>query len=202
MRVKVCGMRDPDNVKALEKTEPDYVGFIFYEGTKRCVDWENPIQSGRMSPVGVFVNAEARFIEKMIGSWKLEYVQLHGDESPEFCAIVSGMGVKVIKAFAVDQNFDFSETEPYHSVADYFLFDTKGEKYGGTGIVFDWSILKNYKGNKPFFLSGGIHPGMTDAVKAFDHSMLHAIDINSGFEDEPGMKNTRKIKKFLHEILN
>src|SRR5690625_2757352 len=202
MRVKVCGMRDPDNVKALGSVGPDYIGFIFYEGTKRCVDSKNPIRVEQIEPVGVFVNADAGFIEEMIGSWKLGHVQLHGDEPPEFCASIREMGVKVIKAFAIDRYFDFSKTDPYLGVTDFFLFDTKGETYGGTGIVFDWTILKKYKGDRPFFLSGGIHPGMVEAVKSFDHPMLHAIDINSGFEDQPGMKNIRKIENFLHEIHN
>lgn len=202
MRVKVCGMRDPVNVKELEKTGPDYLGFIFYEGTKRCVDSKNPIRSDRLKSVGVFVNSDVHFIEEMIDAWELQLVQLHGDESPEFCAAIRELDVEVIKAFAVDQDFDFSKTDPYLHVTDYFLFDTKGEKYGGTGIVFDWDILKQYRGARPFFLSGGIHPGMVNAVKEFDHSMLHAIDINSGFEDRPGMKNIKKVEKFLHEIHN
>lgn len=200
MKVKVCGMRDPENVAALEKTEVDYIGFIFYEGSSRYVRPEAPVTTGSLVPVGVFVNAEKGFILEMIPAWNLQYVQLHGDESPQYCAEIREAGVKIVKAFSVDRGFDFSATEPYSGSADYFLFDTKGENYGGNGIPFDWEILDRYKGNRPFWLSGGIHPGMADAVREFSHPLLYAIDINSGFETEPGLKNIKNIEKFLHEI--
>lgn len=200
MKIKVCGMREKDNVTALEKTGADYIGFIFYEGSSRFVNPEIPVVTTSLLPVGVFVNAGKDFIKKMIESWDLEYIQLHGGESAEFCQEIREMGVKVIKAFSVDEDFDFSETENYSSSVDYFLFDTKGKNYGGNGIPFDWKILDRYQGNQPFWLSGGIHPGMADQIKDFYHPMLYAIDINSGFEDRPGLKNIKKIENFLHEI--
>jgi len=129
-----------------------------------------------------------------------KFVQLHGKEDPSVCRILKKNGLKVIKAFNLNKDFRFRILKDYESAVDYFLFDTKTRVHGGSGKKFDWDILEKYKESTPFFLSGGIKPDDASKIKQIDYPWLYGIDLNSGFEDEPGLKNVDLLKKFLDEL--
>jgi len=198
VKLKVCGMRAPDNIAALSDLAPDYMGFIFWENSKRFVNNPTPDLPASIKKTGVFVDASPAYITDMVKHHQLQAVQLHGEESPNFCQKLNALGLEIIKAFAVDASFDFSVLEAYETVCNYFLFDTKGPLPGGNGNRFDWSVLRNYPSAKPFFLSGGIGPGDQNAIASIINLNLplYAIDINSQFEIEPGLKNIEIIKQF------
>ena len=202
MKLKVCGMRSPNNIINLAKIMPDYMGFIFWENSKRFVSNSTPDLGETVKKVGVFVNARLDYIQECIEAHKLNAVQLHGNESPEQCGELGEIDVEVIKAFTVQKKFDFSKILVYESVCDYFLFDTKGELPGGNGLHFNWNLLKDYPSKKPFFLSGGIGPNDCVAIASIIklNLPLYAIDVNSKFEIEPGFKNIQSIKEFKSKL--
>lgn len=197
-------MRNAGNIRSIAALQPDYMGFIFYEKSMRFAgeDFTLPEISETIKKVGVFVNEKREKILEMVQRHNLDAVQLHGEESPEFCMELEP-SVKIIKAFGLSREFDFSITESYEGYCDYFLFDTKTEGYGGSGKMFDWSLLNNYKGRTPFFLSGGIEAEqMPDIARlASRFSSLFAIDVNSKFEISPGIKDVEKLKKLKHGLL-
>lgn len=200
--IKVCGMKFTENREQVEKLPVDLLGYIFYTPSKRFIG-EQPdsgLFDSSLPKVGVFVDENAFEILGLAKNFGFEYIQLHGKENPLTCQILKKQGLKVIKAFPVDETFDFKKTAPYEKVADYFLFDTKTKLHGGSGQKFDWGILNRYTGHKPFFLSGGIGPDDANEIKKIDHPKLTGIDLNSGFETEPGLKNIEKLKKFISEI--
>ncbi len=200
MKIKVCGMKIPQNIDRLTKLDIDFIGFIFYEKSARYVD-EVPCEIPKnIKKTGVFVNEN---IQKVIGISRennLDYVQLHGNENIEYCKKLKEKNINIIKAFSTDENFDFRTTCRYQAFCDYFIFDTKGKNYGGNGLKFNWKLLENYKGETPFLLSGGILPEDAQAIKSFKHKMFVGIDINSGFEVKPAVKNISKIERFINEI--
>ncbi len=210
MKIKVCGMRHSDNIKELVKLSPDYIGFIFYKKSKRFVaDFpEVEIPKG-IKKVGVFVNETIDEIRNKVNKYNLQAVQLHGDETPIFCKELKcqferSRELMIIKAFAVNAAFDFNETKPYQDSCDVFLFDTKGNDYGGNGIKYDWNILKKYKGKTPYLLSGGISENDVEPILSFMKGQAFnqclGVDVNSGFEDSPANKNIEKLKIFLKKV--
>lgn len=193
MKLKICGMKYPDNIQEVVKLQPDYLGFIFYEKSSRFFDGTIPEIPKSIQKVGVFVNAHLDEVLDKVTQYDLQIVQLHGNESREFCDLLKHINVTVIKVFSVDDDFDFEEIRPFESVCDYFLFDTKGPLQGGNGIPFNWQILKYYPSQKPFFLSGGI--GLTEIKEIKKLNLpICAIDVNSKFEIEPGLKNIELLK--------
>ena len=198
MKLKVCGMRELENIEKLMALQPDYMGFIFWAPSSRYVSQPTPKLPDTIKKTGVFVDANPAHITAMAKQHQLQALQLHGDESPDFCQKLQDLELEIIKAFAVDTSFDFSVLEAYETVCDYFLFDTKGPLPGGNGNRFDWSVLRNYPSAKPFFLSGGIGPKDQSAIASIINLNLplYAIDINSQFESEPGLKNIETIKQF------
>ena len=199
--LKICGNRD--NIVEVASLNPDYMGFIFYEPSPRHVgvDFKMPVLPKSIKKVGVFVNEDVEVIKKLVAKFKLDFVQLHGHESVEDCRVLKEFGVGVIKVFSIDTTFDFKTTIPYEHVVDYFLFDTKGKFYGGNAIPFDWNLLADYHLRVPFFLGGGLDLENISGIKNISTMNLHAIDVNSGVEDSPGLKNIVKTKSML-EILN
>jgi phosphoribosylanthranilate isomerase len=205
LKIKVCGMRDPENVSGVVAVLPDFIGFIFYPKSKRFVGFEPSAKLLAAVPdsvkkVGVFVDETPEKVMETVQIWNLDVVQLHGNESSEFCQQIQDLGITVFKAFSVDEQFDFEKLNAYSGVCDSFLFDTKGQLPGGTGQKFNWQLLKNYKGNVPFFLSGGIGPDDVEAVRNFQHPQLFGIDINSGFEIEPALKDAGKVHAFIKKV--
>ena len=198
MFVKVCGITTHEQAQEISQLV-DYIGFIFHPNSPRFVSQSFP--SMKAKKVGVFVNVPIQELIQTAILEKLDSVQLHGDESPEYCAALNNQ-VQVIKSFGVDAGFDFDELNAFEPYVDYFLFDTKTPKYGGSGKQFDWSLLKNYNGTTPFILSGGLHPLALKPIRALKHEKLAGIDLNSGFESEPGTKNISTLKQFLHDFRN
>jgi phosphoribosylanthranilate isomerase len=203
MKIKVCGLRDPENIKAVAALEPDYMGFIFYGSSPRYV-YELQIDALESIPhtinkTAVFVNESAEIINDLIDKYNFDFIQLHGDESPEFCNSLRDKAI-VIKAFGVNNDFDFKQLNKYKNKVDLFLFDTKTESYGGSGKTFDWGILDNYELEIPFFLSGGISPEKIEEVKYINHPQFYGIDLNSKFEITPGLKDLEKLEKAFNTI--
>lgn len=196
--IKVCGMKNLENIKELSALDIDYMGLIFYPKSKRFISGEIP--EINIPKIGVFVNENISIIEEKHKKYNLSFLQLHGDESPDFCKQLMNKGYKIIKAFRVDDSFDFNITKPYEEYCNYFLFDAKGKDYGGNGIIFNWNILNQYKGNLPFFLSGGINIHSTESISSFQHEKLFSLDINSGFEVETGIKNIPLIQQFINKL--
>jgi len=212
--VKVCGMRNPDNIIDLLQLPVDWMGLIFYEKSKRNVPNSAAkgivaASEGKVKRVGVFVNEDIETIVQKVAKFKLNFVQLHGKESPDYCydllaksAKTFGCGddLQIIKAFSVDENFDFSITQAYEPYVNYFLFDTKGKNPGGNGFTFDWTLLKKYTGNLPFLLSGGLDEFSAEAIKSLDLQMLVGVDVNSKFEIEPALKDVEMVARFTQSL--
>lgn len=208
MKIKVCGMRHPQNIEALGNLPVNFMGLIFYPNSPRFAGDLLPEELLVLLPdhirkVGVFVNADLDYLLETAEKYGFHYIQFHGNESVEFIRKVkSSLKVKTIKAFNVAKAEDFEATEAYSGEVDYFLFDTKTDQHGGSGKKFDWEILKAYQGETPFFLSGGIASEDASALKSLNHPKLFAIDINSKFELEPGLKDISKIDHFTKQILS
>jgi phosphoribosylanthranilate isomerase len=202
LRIKVCGMKSVENREQVEKLGVDFLGYIFYDPSKRFVgdQPEAGLFNSKKQKVGVFVNENAFEIMGMAKNLGLDYVQLHGNENLKTCQMLKKQGLKIIKAFSVDEKFHFSDTKPFDKVADFFLFDTKTDQPGGSGQKFNWEILNKYQGYTPFFLSGGIGPDDIESIKEIKHDRFTGVDLNSGFEDEPGVKNIEKLKGFIEAL--
>lgn len=205
VKFKVCGMKYSENIQDISTLKPDYLGFIFWEKSARNFHLtELPKLDASIKKVGVFVNPNLEEIQEKITNFQLEAVQLHGKESVDFCNNVKKLDIEIIKAFSVDNDFDFNQLRAYENAVDYFLFDTKGKLPGGNGTTFDWQVLENYTLEKPFFLSGGI--GLTEITKTKEFldsdlsKYCYAIDVNSRFELEPGLKNKIKLEKFKKSL--
>ena len=207
MLIKVCGMREPENIRRVAEVGADWMGFIFYARSPRFVGSLSPDEISKEKAVreppvrvGVFVDATPEYMMEMGNKYALGYLQLHGNESPDTCYALQKRGYAVIKAFSIADKEDLKLTADYEGRADYFLFDTKCNGYGGSGKQFDWSVLTAYKGQTPFLLSGGINPDSVEAIRNFHHPKLAGLDLNSGFETAPGMKDAEKLKIFIDKI--
>ncbi|WP_420398968.1 phosphoribosylanthranilate isomerase [Flagellimonas sp.] len=228
MKLKVCGMNH--NPLEVAQLQPDYLGFIFWEPSPRYFQGEISELPETIKKIGVFVDAEIEDVLEKVETFCLDGVQLHGNESPKYCQELrhaelparpaggdSGFqsngipkqvrndSLSIIKVFSIKDSFDFSILKPYEEVCDFFLFDTKGKLPGGNGYAFDWSILKEYPSTKPYFLSGGIGLESMENLKGFLGSpaskYCHAIDVNSKFEIEPGLKNIVQLEEFKKDLL-
>lgn len=215
MIIKVCGMREPENIRQVSALGIDWMGFIFFAGSPRAVgsnaetgsvfsqgkDRAETIQGNLpVEKVGVFVNSEVGEILQTAEKFRLDSIQLHGKETPAECRFLRKAGYKVIKAFQISSEESLKEIEPYTDCADYFLFDTPCKNYGGSGICFDWSVLESYRGKTPFLLSGGIGPEQAGEVREFHHPRFAGIDLNSKFEIYPGKKEVNTLAAFIRKI--
>lgn len=199
-QIKVCGMREAANIRAVDRLGVDLIGFIFYPPSARFVQEVPaylPVQARR---VGVFVNEELPTVQRLATRFGLDYLQLHGNESPDYCRALRASGARLIKAFSIAQTPDLLQTEAYEDSCEMFLFDTPSEQFGGSGIPFDWSLLDAYTGRTPFLLSGGINACSVPALHHFHHPRLAGYDINSRFERQPGEKDVERIASFLQEL--
>ncbi len=205
LKIKVCGMRDPDNIRQLVALDIDYIGFIFYNKSPRyalplpreAVEAVPP----QVQKVGVFVDDSPCAVTTRIKKYGLQLAQLHGDETPEYCRhIKEESGVKIIKAIAADGSLDIAELESYRGAADYLLFDTHTEQRGGSGHRWDPSLLRDYALDIPWFLSGGIDSDILDEPVTLRLPGLHGLDLNSRFETAPAMKDIEKIRTFLKKL--
>lgn len=193
MKLKVCGLKDPENIKQVLALAPDYIGFIFYKASPRFAGALDPQFVSSISgvkKVGVFVNETAEEVLARVEEYKLDVVQLHGDETTETCSLIR-KEVGVIKAFRVDDAFDFAKTNYYESSCDYILFDSSSRGYGGSGLTFDHARLHDFNSDTPYFLSGGLS---LDNIDGIDRMRTFCVDVNSKFESEPGIKDIQKLK--------
>jgi phosphoribosylanthranilate isomerase len=204
-RIKICGMKYPDNMTEIGSLLPDYMGFIFWEKSARYFDGQIPNLPESIKKVGVFVNESIEVILAKALQYNLQAIQLHGDESVEFCKILKtkiSQEIKIIKVFSISDDFDFELLTPFELVCDFFLFDTKGKLPGGNGFTFDWKVLENYSSKKPFFLSGGIGTEEINSIKEILKTQLpiHALDLNSKFETAPGLKDKTTFENFQKNL--
>ena len=212
MIIKVCGMREPDNIRELLELKPDYVGFIFYAHSKRFV---GELHADAMASIfsstkktGVFVNETMDTMADKVMQYDLDVVQMHGDESAEFCRsfrkflrnVQTEKHVEIIKAFGISEGFDFGILASYEDFVDYFLFDTKTTEHGGSGVCFDWSILENYHGKKSYILSGGLSPDNIHGINEIKDARFYGIDLNSKFEINAGVKDIDKLRSVFEII--
>ncbi|MBP7730154.1 MAG: phosphoribosylanthranilate isomerase [Bacteroidales bacterium] len=209
MKIKVCGLTDEQNVNLLVKTKIDFAGFIFYQGSKRCIG-ENTFRTilkiipRNVKKVGVFVNEHIDKVLKISEEASLDIIQLHGDEDLDYCRRLKSAGMKVIKAFRIKESDKIDFVNAFSDVCDFFLFDTESGLYGGSGKKFNWDIIESIRPEKPFFISGGIEPQDALTLKEISkkNNMMYAVDINSKFETAPGIKDIDKIRKFIIDIKN
>ncbi len=229
MKLKVCGMKYVENIEQVAALQPDYLGFIFYEKSKRNFEGIIPELPKSIKKTGVFVNEYPEILISLVEEYYLDAIQLHGDESVDYIRnlknqlsvrrnlfieenkqikkkknqhFISEQEVEIIKVFGIKDDFDFDILKPYEEVVDYFLFDTKGKERGGNGVKFDWSVLEKYPYSKPFFLSGGIGLNDIEQVQKIINSDLpiYALDVNSKFESKPGVKKIEELKEFKNII--
>lgn len=205
INIKVCGMRDVSNIRNLVKLHPDYIGFIFYSGSERFVGDNFDLGILDYIPesikrVGVFVKAGKDYILDKTDTFGLSLIQLHGGESSAFCRELSHTGIPIIKVFSINEGFNFDSINPFKPSCKYFMFDTECKTYGGSSRKFNWNSLSQYDNEKPVFLSGGIGPEDADPIKELNNLNIHAVDINSRFEEAPGLKNISKIAEFIKKI--
>ena len=230
MKLKVCGMKYVENIQQVAALQPDYLGFIFYEKSKRNFEGIIPEFSNSIKKTGVFVNEYIEIVISLVEEYRLDAIQLHGDESVEYVTdlknqlverrtlfieenkqikkkknqhYISKNDVELIKVFGIKDEFNFDALKPYLEVVDFFLFDTKGKERGGNGTKFDWSVLEKYPFDKPFFLSGGIGLEDVEEVQKILKSDLpiYALDINSQFESKPGVKKIEELKEFKKNVI-
>jgi phosphoribosylanthranilate isomerase len=229
MKLKVCGMKYVENIQEVAELQPDYLGFIFYEKSKRNFEGIIPELPKSVKKAGVFVNEIIEIVISMVEEYRLDAIQLHGDESVAYIIdlknqlaerralfieenkhqrkkknkhFIADSAIEIIKVFGIKDEFDFDILIPYVAVVDYFLFDTKGKERGGNGVQFDWSVLGKYPFKKPFFLSGGIGLEVIDQIKEIINSdiPIYALDVNSKFEKKPGLKNVNEVKNFKNKL--
>ncbi|MDX6746587.1 phosphoribosylanthranilate isomerase [Polaribacter sp. PL03] len=229
MKLKVCGMKYVENIQEVAALQPDYLGFIFYEKSKRNFEGIIPELSKSIKKTGVFVNEYPEILISLVEEYSLDAIQLHGDESVDYVKdlknqlaerralfieenkqikkkknqhYISENEVEVIKVFGIKDEFNFDVLLPYLEVVDFFLFDTKGKERGGNGTKFDWSVLEKYPFDKPFFLSGGIGLEDLEQLQIIRKTNLpiYAVDVNSKFESKPGLKNINEVKSFKNTL--
>lgn len=203
MIIKVCGLRETENLKEVEKLGVDWMGFIFYPRSPRNVMLRPSYLPVKAQRVGVFVNEQKESITQKISEFGLNIVQLHGNESPDFCTDLRNSlpaSIQIMKAVRIEEEADIKKAESYGQSIDYILFETKCDTYGGSGKQFNWKWLQSYNGPHPFILSGGIGPENAQTIKQLTHPYFYGIDLNSRFELSPGIKNIELLDRFLHEL--
>jgi phosphoribosylanthranilate isomerase len=201
MIIKICGMRETENIRQVEQLEADWMGFIFYPPSPRYVCEVPAYLPQKQKRVGVFVNAEKSFILERVKHFQLDLLQLHGNETPSYCSEIRKVShLPVIKTFAITEKTDFTTLCAYEEHTDYFLFDTPCSTAGGSGKAFDHSLLKDYQGHTPFLLSGGLGPDDAEEINNFKHPDFAGIDLNSRFELRPALKSVEKLHVFLSKI--
>jgi len=204
--IKICGMKFPENIKAVAALKPDMMGFIFYPKSPRYAEPLNVAALNALpssiKKIGVFVNENLENILTIAYKYQLDGVQLHGVELVKMCAELKKVGYIVIKAFSIAAAYNFKVTKDYEGACDYFLFDTKTEAYGGSGLKFNWGMLDEYKGETPFILSGGIAADDAEALLKIEHPQFAGVDLNSKFEVSPGLKDVEKLNLFKMSLLN
>ena len=211
--IKVCGMREAENIREVEALGIDLMGFIFWPKSSRYVSERPAYLPTQCKRVGVFVDEDVETIKKIAEEYALDYIQLHGHESPDYIRqlrCVCSDSIATIKAFNIATKEDLEAIKPYEGIVDYYLFDTRATVPagspagsvlpGGTGAQFDWRVLADYVGETSFLLSGGIGPDDAERVKTFQHPKCIGIDLNSRFESAPAIKDAAVLRRFLSQL--
>jgi phosphoribosylanthranilate isomerase len=203
-KLKICGMKYPDNISEVVQLEPDYLGFIFYPASKRYVGDLDPevVKNipAEIKTTGVFVDEKLEVVKEKIAAYQLKAVQLHGKENPAYCNELKKYA-EVIKAFGIDEKFDFDRLDDYYDSVDFFLFDTKTPDHGGSGKTFNWRLLEKYQLTTPFFISGGIGSDNLADLPRINDERLYGVDVNSRFEKEAGLKDAVRLAEFKTSML-
>lgn len=205
LKIKICGMREPENILDIAELKPDLMGFIFYRASPRYFAVNSGCELIASLPkhvrkTGVFVNADFDEITGIVKKFSLDIVQLHGNETPQLCQQLHDEGISLIKSFSIKESIDFKSCTEFIPYTDYFLFDTQTSGYGGSGNKFDWKLLEKYNLGHPFFLSGGIDGNDVKSILEFTNPAFYGIDLNSRFEVKPGLKDIETLKKFISDI--
>ncbi len=204
MKIKVCGLKHPHNIKQIVDSNIDFAGFIFYDESKRHVNRHTlnflKTWNTKVLKVGVFVNHDLDQVKSIVKTYSLDFVQLHGDETPEYLANLTHDNIKLIKAFQINPDFNWDILADYQPFVKYFLFDTPTPSYGGSGKHFNWELLRQYYLDTPFFLSGGIGLQDVSLLQKLNMPNLYAIDVNSQFELKAGLKDSAKLNQFVNKI--
>lgn len=209
MMIKVCGMRDAENIREVDALGINLMGFIFWPKSSRFVSERPAYLPSKVKRVGVFVDEDIETIRRIADEYALDYIQLHGHESPNYITQLTShlspaTSIKIIKAISVSGRDDITTYKTYEGLVDYFLFDTKCPSVGGSGQQFDWSVLSAYDGETPYLLSGGIGPDdterLTTHLSPLTSKRCVGIDLNSRFEIAPGLKDIDKLKEFIKTI--
>lgn len=204
LKIKICGMKQPENIRATAAIHPDYMGFIFYPKSPRFVGNLDPTivkqLPNTICKVGVFVNESIENMLKMAFKYHLNAIQLHGEELPATCETLRKEGLEVIKAFNIATTTDLQHADLYQTGCDYLLFDAKTPFFGGSGKKYSWEILQSYTGRVPFFLSGGIGLDDIARIQKFHHPLWYGVDVNSRFETSPGEKNVKELNDFINQL--
>lgn len=209
MIFKICGMRSGENIAQIfsptvpKAAQPDWMGLIFVESSPRFVNSRPSVLPPEgVKRIGVFRHANRDDVAQCVAHYNLHALQLHGNESPDECRQLRKAfpQLQLIKAFGIGTTADLLAVGDYESLCDYFIFDTLCPTGGGSGRQFDWNILQAYTGNCPFLLSGGLRPQDTAAIRSFVHPRCVGLDLNSGFEIAPGIKNAEVLHRFVSEL--
>lgn len=208
MIIKVCGMRDADNIRAIDELGcVDWMGFIFYPPSSRNVEHVPDYLPKHCKRVGVFVNATVEDILQHQKEFGLDLIQLHGDETPQYCQHLRPLlkeGTKLIKMIQIESTQELEKTHAYEGLVDYFLFETKCQGYGGSGKQFDWEILRDYHGQTPYLITGGIGPDDAERIKTVNSQLstvnFLGLDLNSRFETAPALKNVQLLQSFTKKL--
>ena len=198
--IKVCGMTQGDNIREIEALGVDLRGFNFYPKSPRCLSQMPDYLPQQARRVGVFVNQPKEEVTMYADRFGLDYLQLHGTESPGYCRTLQAAGFHPIKVFSIARAKDLERIHEYEGLCEYFLFDTKTPRYGGSGEQFDWSLLRHYHGRTPFLLGGGINAYSAKAIHALRQPQLAGVDLNSRFELSPGIKDAERVRNFIKEL--
>jgi phosphoribosylanthranilate isomerase len=202
MLIKVCGLTDEKNLKAIANLNIDMIGLNFYPSSKRYLGENERFAAlipEHIENVGVFVDEEFEKVRQIAEKHKLDYLQLHGNETPEYCKRMQKF-TRIIKAFGITKDTNIDKQCRGYEMCDFFLFDTKTPLHGGSGKKFDWDILQTYSASIPFLLSGGIKPKDYVEIKKIEHTMLIGVDVNSKFEISPGYKDVKLLHSFVENL--
>lgn len=207
MFIKVCGMRDAQNIREVDALGVEMIGLIFWPGSKRYVSEKPAYLPEHARLVGVFVNAEPQEVVEKVKEYGLSYVQLHGDEDLAYVTALHKLLIeqnvrtpRIVRSIHVSSRSSVLKAMMWDGYVDGILFETPTNGYGGSGEAFDWSLLSSYRARTPFFLSGGLGPQSLEALKEFEHPMWLGVDLNSRFESEPGIKDLALLKPFIEEL--
>ncbi len=208
MIIKVCGLREPTNIEQVTAIEDvGLIGLIFYAQSPRYADSKETASMvstlKNVGVVGVFVDETPDEVVRKCEQYQLDYIQLHGRETPDYLVSLQQMlpsNIQLIKAFPIRSEEDLQATSGYEGLCAYYLFDTPTFGYGGSGRSFDWKVLQHYTGSTPFLLSGGIGPDSIGSLANFQHKLWAGIDLNSKFETAPGLKDVGLLSRFVQQI--